>query len=186
MAKTKISYFCQSCGSQADKWAGKCNSCGSWNTIVEEIVHKETKNNRLQVFTKNENGGSNKSILLQDVGTIEHPRIPVAGKELTRVLGGGIVPGSLVLFGGEPGIGKSTLMLQVALRLKHLKILYVSGEESEQQIKMRADSIGFLKNETILRCNPNSISPHFYLLLTFLTTNIQYFQMLQSKCYLEH
>ncbi len=142
MAKTKISYFCQSCGAQADKWAGKCNSCGSWNTIVEEIVHKETKNNRLQVFTKNENGGSNKSILLQDVGTIEHPRIPVAGKELTRVLGGGIVPGSLVLFGGEPGIGKSTLMLQVALRLKHLKILYVSGEESEQQIKMRADRIG--------------------------------------------
>jgi DNA repair protein RadA/Sms len=142
MTKTKISYFCQSCGAQADKWAGKCNSCGSWNTIVEEIVHKETKNNRLQVFTKNENGGSNKSILLQDVGTIEHPRIPVAGKELTRVLGGGIVPGSLVLFGGEPGIGKSTLMLQVALRLKHLKILYVSGEESEQQIKMRADRIG--------------------------------------------
>jgi DNA repair protein RadA/Sms len=142
MAKTKIAYFCQSCGSQADKWAGKCNSCGSWNTIVEEVVHKETKNNRLQVFAKNEKGASNKSILLQDVGSIEHPRIPVAGKELTRVLGGGIVPGSLVLFGGEPGIGKSTLMLQVALRLKHLKILYVSGEESEQQIKMRADRIG--------------------------------------------
>ena len=142
MAKTKIAYFCQSCGAQADKWAGKCNSCGSWNTIVEEVVHKETKNNRLQVFAKNEKGASNKSILLQDVGTIEHPRIPVAGKELTRVLGGGIVPGSLVLFGGEPGIGKSTLMLQVALRLKHLKILYVSGEESEQQIKMRADRIG--------------------------------------------
>ena len=142
MAKTKIAYFCQSCGAQADKWAGKCNSCGSWNTIVEEVVHKENKNNRLQVFAKNEKGASNKSILLQDVGTIEHPRIPVAGKELTRVLGGGIVPGSLVLFGGEPGIGKSTLMLQVALRLKHLKILYVSGEESEQQIKMRADRIG--------------------------------------------
>lgn len=142
MAKTKIAYFCQSCGSQADKWAGKCNSCGSWNTIVEEVVHKETKNNRLQVFAKNEKGAANKSILLQDVGSIEHPRIPVAGKELTRVLGGGIVPGSLVLFGGEPGIGKSTLMLQVALRLKHLKILYVSGEESEQQIKMRADRIG--------------------------------------------
>lgn len=142
MAKTKTSYFCQSCGAQADKWAGKCNSCNSWNTIVEEIVHKETKNSRLQVFSKNEKGSSNKPVLLQDVGTIEHPRIPVAGKELTRVLGGGIVPGSLVLFGGEPGIGKSTLMLQVALRLKHLKILYVSGEESEQQIKMRADRIG--------------------------------------------
>jgi DNA repair protein RadA/Sms len=142
MAKTKISYFCQSCGAQADKWAGKCNSCNSWNTIVEEIVHKETKNSRLQVFSKNEKGSSNKPILLQEVGTVDYPRIPVAGKELSRVLGGGIVPGSLVLFGGEPGIGKSTLMLQVALRLKHLKILYVSGEESEQQIKMRADRIG--------------------------------------------
>lgn len=144
VAKTKTTYFCQSCGTQSDKWAGKCNSCGQWNTIVEEIVHKETKNDRLQLFSssKNEKGISNKPVLLQNVGSFEHPRIPVAGKELTRVLGGGIVPGSLVLFGGEPGIGKSTLMLQVALRLKHLKILYVSGEESEQQIKMRADRIG--------------------------------------------
>lgn len=107
-------------------------------------MQKDTKNNRLQVFStgKNERGSANKPVLLQEVGTQEFPRIPVAGKELTRVLGGGIVPGSLVLFGGEPGIGKSTLMLQVALRLKHLKILYVSGEESEQQIKMRADRIG--------------------------------------------
>ncbi len=144
MSKTKTTYFCQSCGTQSDKWAGKCNSCNEWNTIVEEIVQKDTKNNRLQVFStgKNERGSPNKPVLLQEVGTQEYPRIPVAGKELTRVLGGGIVPGSLVLFGGEPGIGKSTLMLQVALRLKHLKILYVSGEESEQQIKMRADRIG--------------------------------------------
>jgi len=143
VAKTKTTYFCQSCGTQSDKWAGKCNSCGEWNTIVEEIVQKDTKNSRLQIFSgKNEKGTSNKPILLQEVGSQEYPRIPVAGKELTRVLGGGIVPGSLVLFGGEPGIGKSTLMLQVALRLKHLKILYVSGEESEQQIKMRADRIG--------------------------------------------
>lgn len=143
MAKTKTTYFCQSCGTQSDKWAGKCNSCGEWNTIVEEIVQKETKNSRLQIFSgKSEKGASNKPVLLQEVGSQEYPRIPVAGKELTRVLGGGIVPGSLVLFGGEPGIGKSTLMLQVALRLKHLKILYVSGEESEQQIKMRADRIG--------------------------------------------
>ncbi len=144
VAKTKTTYFCQSCGTQSDKWVGKCNSCGQWNTIVEEIVHKETKNDRLQLFSSSKDGKgiSNKPVLLQNVGSFEHPRIPVAGKELTRVLGGGIVPGSLVLFGGEPGIGKSTLMLQVALRLKHLKILYVSGEESEQQIKMRADRIG--------------------------------------------
>jgi DNA repair protein RadA/Sms len=143
MSKTKTTFFCQSCGAQSSKWAGKCNSCGEWNTLVEEVVHKDTKNNRLQVFSSNkQNGVSNKPIKLQEIGNFEYPRIPVAGKELTRVLGGGIVPGSLVLFGGEPGIGKSTLMLQLALRLKHLKILYVSGEESEQQIKMRAERIG--------------------------------------------
>ncbi len=110
---------------------------------MEEVIHKETKNDRLQLFSANKNPkASNKSILLQDVGLQDFPRIAVPGKELTRVLGGGIVPGSLVLFGGEPGIGKSTLMLQLALRLKNLRILYVSGEESEQQIKMRAERIG--------------------------------------------
>jgi DNA repair protein RadA/Sms len=144
MAKVKTTYFCQNCGAQSPKWIGRCPSCGEWNTYTEEIIHKETKNDRLQLFSANKNhkGQSNKSILLQEVGTQEHPRIAVPGKELTRVLGGGIVPGSLVLFGGEPGIGKSTLMLQLALRLKNLKVLYVSGEESEQQIKMRADRIG--------------------------------------------
>lgn len=144
MAKTKTSYFCQSCGAQAAKWAGKCNSCGEWNTLVEEVIHKETKNDRLQLFSanKNENKRSNQSILLQEIGIAEYPRIQVPGQELARVLGGGVVPGSLVLFGGEPGIGKSTLMLQLALRLKNLKVLYVSGEESEQQIKMRAERIG--------------------------------------------
>lgn len=144
MSKVKTTYFCQSCGAQYAKWVGKCTSCGEWNTIAEEVIQKETKNSRLQVFSSNKNakGQSNKSILLQEVGTADYPRIAVPGKELTRVLGGGIVPGSLVLFGGEPGIGKSTLMLQLALRLKNLKVLYVSGEESEQQIKMRADRIG--------------------------------------------
>ncbi len=144
MAKTKTSYFCQSCGAQAAKWAGKCNSCGEWNTLVEEVVHKESKNDRLQLFSanKNENNRSNQSILLQEIGIAEYPRIQVPGQELARVLGGGVVPGSLVLFGGEPGIGKSTLMLQLALRLKNLRVLYVSGEESEQQIKMRAERIG--------------------------------------------
>jgi len=144
MSKTKTSFFCQNCGTQHAKWVGKCSSCNEWNTIVEEVVQKDTKNDRLQLFSANKNGKnrSNKSILLQDVGLQDFPRIAVPGKELTRVLGGGIVPGSLVLFGGEPGIGKSTLMLQLALRLKNLKILYVSGEESEQQIKMRAERIG--------------------------------------------
>lgn len=144
MSKTKTSYFCQSCGAQAAKWAGKCNSCGEWNTLVEEVIHKETKNDRLQLFSanKNESQRSNQSILLQEIGLAEYPRIQVPGQELPRVLGGGVVPGSLVLFGGEPGIGKSTLMLQLALRLKNLRVLYVSGEESEQQIKMRAERIG--------------------------------------------
>lgn len=144
MAKTKTTFYCQNCGTQSSKWVGKCPSCNEWNTFVEEIIQKDTKNNRLQLFTGNKNakGETNKPVLLQEIGTAEYPRIAVPGKELTRVLGGGIVPGSMVLFGGEPGIGKSTLMLQLALRLKNLKVLYVSGEESEQQIKMRADRIG--------------------------------------------
>jgi DNA repair protein RadA/Sms len=143
MAKVKSTYFCQSCGAQSAKWVGRCSSCGEWNTYVEEVLKKESKNDRLQLFGANKTaGGSNKSVLLQEVGLQDYPRIAVPGKELTRVLGGGIVPGSLVLFGGEPGIGKSTLMLQLALRLKNLKVLYVSGEESEQQIKMRAERIG--------------------------------------------
>ncbi len=144
MSKTKTTFFCQNCGAQSPKWVGRCNSCGEWNTFVEEVVQKETKNSRLQIFSgsKNQPGESNKPVLLQDVGLQDFPRIAVPGKELARVLGGGIVPGSLVLFGGEPGIGKSTLMLQLALRLKNLKVLYVSGEESEQQIKMRAERIG--------------------------------------------
>jgi DNA repair protein RadA/Sms len=148
MSKIKTTYFCQNCGAQSGKWIGKCPSCNEWNTYVEEVVQKETKNSRLQVFSTNKNSTkeSNKPILLQDVGMQDFPRIPVPGKELSRVLGGGIVPGSLILFGGEPGIGKSTLMLQLALRLKNLKILYVSGEESEQQIKMRAERIGITTN----------------------------------------
>jgi DNA repair protein RadA/Sms len=141
--RTKTTYFCQNCGAEAAKWLGKCPSCGEWNTYVEEVVRKETKNDRLQLFAGNRNGkNANKPVLLQEVGMQDFPRIAVPGKELTRVLGGGLVPGSLILFGGEPGIGKSTLMLQLALRMKNLKVLYVSGEESEQQIRMRADRIG--------------------------------------------
>lgn len=158
MSKTKTTFFCQNCGAQSGKWIGKCPSCNEWNTYVEEIVQKESKNDRLQLFSSNKNGKNttNKSILLQDVGLQDFPRIAVPGKELTRVLGGGIVPGSLVLFGGEPGIGKSTLMLQLALRLKNLKILYVSGEESEQQIKMRAERIGVTTNSCFILQETNT------------------------------
>lgn len=158
MSKTKTTFFCQNCGVQSAKWVGKCPSCGEWNTFVEEVVHKETKNDRLQLFasSKNAKGQSNKPVLLQNVGSAEYPRIPVPGRELTRVLGGGIVPGSIILFGGEPGIGKSTLMLQLALRLKNLKVLYVSGEESEQQIKMRADRIGISTNTCFILQETNT------------------------------
>lgn len=158
MSKAKTSYFCQSCGAQSAKWVGKCNSCGEWNTLVEEIIHKESKNDRLQLFSssKSTTGQSNKPVLLQEIGIAEYPRIPVPGQELTRVLGGGIVPGSLVLFGGEPGIGKSTLMLQLALRLKNLKVLYVSGEESEQQIKMRAERIGITTDNCFILQETNT------------------------------
>lgn len=158
MSKTKTTFYCQNCGAQSAKWLGKCPSCSEWNTYVEEIVQKDTKNNRLQLFSGNKNskGETNKPVLLQDIGTAEYPRIPVPGKELTRVLGGGIVPGSMVLFGGEPGIGKSTLMLQLALRLKNLKVLYVSGEESEQQIKMRADRIGVTTNNCFILQETNT------------------------------
>lgn len=157
MAKTKSTFFCQNCGAQSAKWIGKCPACNQWNTYVEELVRKETKNDRLQLFSSDKNpNSSNKPILLQDVGLQNFPRIAVPGKELTRVLGGGIVPGSLVLFGGEPGIGKSTLMLQLALRLKNLKILYVSGEESEQQIKMRAERIGITTNACFILQETNT------------------------------
>ena len=143
MSKTKTTFFCQNCGVSSAKWIGHCPSCGQWNTYVEEVVQKETKNSRLRLFTGGKGGETaNKPVLLQDIGLQEHARIAVPGRELARVLGGGIVPGSITLFGGEPGIGKSTLMLQLALRLKNLKVLYVSGEESEQQIKMRAERIG--------------------------------------------
>ena len=152
MSKAKTTFFCQNCGSQSAKWVGKCPSCGEWNTFVEEVVQKETKNSKVQLFSSVKSGAkeSNKPVLLQEIGSAEYPRIAVPGKELTRVLGGGIVPGSMVLFGGEPGIGKSTLMLQLALRLKNLKVLYVSGEESEQQIKMRADRIGITTNSCFI------------------------------------
>jgi len=158
MSKTKTTFFCQSCGAQSAKWAGKCNSCGEWNTLVEEVLLKESKNDRLQLFSslKNPSQKSNKPVLLQDIGISDFPRIAVPGQELTRVLGGGIVPGSLVLFGGEPGIGKSTLMLQLALRLKNLRILYVSGEESEQQLKMRAERIGITTDNCFILQETNT------------------------------
>ena len=135
MSKTKSIYICQNCGTNSPKWMGKCSNCGEWNTFVEEIVESKSTTNK-PIATKS------KPQLLQEISNENRQRITTSDSELNRVLGGGIVPGSLILIGGEPGIGKSTLLLQVVLQSKGLKTLYVSGEESEQQIKMRADRIG--------------------------------------------
>ncbi len=137
MAKAKTYYFCQECGYQSSSWLGRCPECGKFGTFVEEVVGGE----RLKVKGERlKNASTPKKI--QDVTYSETKRIPTHCGEFDRVLGGGIVPGSLLLLGGEPGIGKSTLLLQTALAIHDRKLLYVSGEESEQQIKMRADRIG--------------------------------------------
>ena len=141
MAKSKSVFFCQHCGYESAKWLGKCPSCNNWNTFAEELVSKETapqKNEWRQTSQKKQSQARS----LQEIETGDEIRADSGDNELNRVLGGGIVPGSLVLIGGEPGIGKSTLMLQVGLHLKKQKVLYVSGEESEQQIRMRADRLG--------------------------------------------
>ncbi|MGQ8337325.1 DNA repair protein RadA [Sunxiuqinia sp. A32] len=136
MAKVKTVYICQNCGSNSPKWVGRCPNCGEWNTYIEEIEVKETKN---QLPSRMASGA--KPQKLNEVGEEHIQRIDCKNLELNRVLGGGLVPGSLVLIGGEPGIGKSTLVLQLALDLNHKKILYVSGEESIQQIKIRANRL---------------------------------------------
>ena len=136
MAKSKSAYFCQSCGYQSPKWLGRCPSCGEYSTLIEELIEKD------EPKRFGGKSGVAKSKSLADITPVEKYRILTEDAELNRVLGGGIVPGSMVLIGGEPGIGKSTLMLQIALQLKDYRILYVSGEESEQQIKLRAERIG--------------------------------------------
>src|SRR5215218_3032542 len=141
MSKIKTAFFCQNCGYESTKWVGKCPSCGQWNTFVEELVQKETKSNKTDWNNFNGDGTSKKTMHLADVVAKEQPRIITSDLELNRVLGGGIVPGSIVLVAGEPGIGKSTLFLQIGLQLKNITTLYISGEESEQQIKMRADRL---------------------------------------------
>ncbi len=140
MAKVKTSFFCQKCGSESPKWVGKCSSCGEWNTYVEEVIERPTGN--VAPFSSKTAQRAAKSQKLNRIVPLKEKRIILKDNELNRVLGGGIVPGSLILFGGEPGIGKSTLLLQLAIKETDKKILYISGEESEQQISMRADRIG--------------------------------------------
>jgi DNA repair protein RadA/Sms len=139
MAKIKTSFFCQSCGAQSPKWIGKCSSCNEWNTYVEEVIDRPKS---ATPFSSSSTQRAAKAHHLNDIEQKIERRINLVDQELNRVLGGGMVPGSLILFGGEPGIGKSTLLLQMALHETEKKILYISGEESEQQIKMRADRIG--------------------------------------------
>jgi DNA repair protein RadA/Sms len=166
MAKKKTAFFCQSCGTQSPKWQGKCPSCGEWNTFVEEVlIAEKTEDWKDKEAIKS---SRSKPIIIDDIEVQNEQRARTGDTELDRVLGGGIVRGSLVLIGGEPGIGKSTLMLQIALQLVGSKILYVSGEESEQQIKMRAQRIGqqssdlFILTETHLEAifsNLRSLKP---------------------------
>ncbi|KQS46361.1 DNA repair protein RadA [Flavobacterium sp. Leaf359] len=144
MSKTKTTFFCQNCGAQYSKWQGQCNSCKEWNTIAEEIIQKEDKKDWRSTVSADSKRVS-KPLLIHEIDSAEEIRLDTRDGELNRVLGGGIVPGSLILLGGEPGIGKSTLLLQISLKLPY-KTLYVSGEESQKQIKMRAERINPLND----------------------------------------
>lgn len=152
MAKARSVYICQNCGAESSKWLGKCTSCNEWNTFVEEVVKKEPATRGASVASVH----SSKPVLLDQVTYTKGERIDTSYEEFNRVLGGGLVQGSLVLIGGEPGIGKSTLALQTALSLKKYKTLYASGEESLQQIKLRAERLG-LKSESCYFINETSL-----------------------------
>ena len=148
MAKAKSSFFCQQCGHESAKWQGKCAACGAWNSFAEEPVVKENKKALWQEGRGQMPEG--KAQKLNDIELAETHRVITPDAELNRVLGGGIVPGSVILVAGEPGIGKSTLFLQISLQLNGVRVLYVSGEESLQQIKMRADRIGIQQDDFYL------------------------------------
>lgn len=149
MVKTKNIFFCSNCGYESPKWLGKCPGCGEWNSFVEEKVSKSSRTST----------GKNKGLVertrpvrLSEIESLEEPRIALPSKELNRVLGGGLVAGSLTLIGGEPGIGKSTLLLQNILSIRNRTILYVSGEESATQLKLRADRLGKVSDNTYILC----------------------------------
>ncbi|MCF6296618.1 MAG: DNA repair protein RadA [Flavobacteriaceae bacterium] len=152
MMKTKTTFFCQNCGAQFPKWVGKCNSCNEWNTIVEEIIQKKEKRNWKQ-FTPLKR--VSKALKIHEISISNEERIPTDNNELNRVLGGGLVKGSVVLLGGEPGIGKSTLLLQIALLMEN-KVLYVSGEESQSQIKLRAERLEGTNDNCLILTETNT------------------------------
>lgn len=140
----KSSFYCRNCGAQSAKWMGRCSSCGEWNTFEEEVIEREKKGKVTTTFAAFQQ--KSKPKLMDEISLLEIPRIDSGFSELNSVLGGGVVAGSLVLLGGEPGIGKSTLLLQLALAVKNKKVLYISGEESDNQLKMRADRLTVKEN----------------------------------------
>lgn len=144
--KSKTVYICSNCGYDSPKWLGKCPSCGEWNTFVEERIAASPKGKKMGLVA------SSKPVRLSEIESLDEPRIPLPSKELNRVLGGGLVAGSLTLIGGEPGIGKSTLLLQNILSVRGRTILYVSGEESATQLKLRADRLGKVADNTFILC----------------------------------
>ena len=154
MAKVKSAFYCQNCGAQYSKWQGQCNSCKSWNTIAEELIQTSKKGD-WKSGSKQEKQRASKPLKISEIDTTKNPRLDSKDSEINRVLGGGIVPGSLILLGGEPGIGKSTLMLQISLKLP-FKTLYVSGEESQKQIKLRAQRISPDSNQCYVLTETNT------------------------------
>lgn len=167
MSKIKTAFFCSNCGYESTKWIGKCPSCNQWNTFSEEVIQSGDAKEKTTWEDYSDNKRTNKSVALSEISYKEEKRLATLDTELNRVLGGGIVAGSLVLVAGEPGIGKSTLFLQNGLLLKNIRVLYISGEESEQQIKMRADRLN-INNE------------NFYL-LTETDTNIIFKEIKKLK-----
>ncbi len=164
MAKDKTAYVCENCGQESAKWVGKCPSCGQWNTFKEIRISSDTgtraaKSAATTVRSKSDN--QNRPLRLKDISSKDEPRIDMRDEELNRVLGGGLVPGSIILLGGEPGIGKSTLTLQTVLNINDKRILYVSGEESAHQLKMRAERITTSSSENLLILTETSLENVF-------------------------
>jgi DNA repair protein RadA/Sms len=154
MAKARTVYICQNCGANSPKWLGKCPVCNEWNTYVEETTSKEEEKAKEKGYASRT--GANVPTPIKDITESESLRLDTLDTELNRVLGGGIVPGSLILLGGDPGIGKSTLMLQIGLQMRNTKLLYVSGEESERQVKLRAARIGIANEECYILTETNT------------------------------
>ena len=156
-SKTKTAFFCNSCGYESAKWLGKCPACNQWNTFVQEVIHKEEKQaDAKTIWQTTDTKKGAKIVHINDIDTQELPRIETPDEEFNRVLGGGIVPGSIVLVAGEPGIGKSTLFLQLGLLLTNQKVLYISGEESGKQVKMRADRLNIKHDNFYLLSETNT------------------------------